>query len=299
MEALYQIATGAGNVVSGVVNVPPHKDKGRGGVEFRPGALPVVAMVTDASFHSLGEPMRTCSGAATDYTGAVAMAAHSRADTTAALKNLCARVVGVSIHLLTDENCIATKDLTQLATDTGALVPPEAWNGGAGRPMGCAAGQCCTGIGGAGEPPNAGGLCPLVMKVATGGTGTAGQLAQGITQLAQFSPSEVSLSKIGGMTGEDGSALPAGKTTADFLLPVKAVDGLPPAMPAGLKTPVVSGDHFTGVIPGSTVRFTLDAKNDFIPAGTRPQVFKTKVQVLASGCAVLDEREVHVVVPAS
>ena len=67
MEGLYQIATGAGNVVSGVVNIPPHMGTGRGGVESRSGALPVVAVVSDASFHTKGESGRTCFGSSLEY----------------------------------------------------------------------------------------------------------------------------------------------------------------------------------------------------------------------------------------
>lgn len=299
MEALYQIATGAGNVVGGVVNIPAHKDKGRGGVEFRTGSLPVVAMLSDASFHSVGDAApATCYMTDVSYTGATAMAAHTRTATATALKNLCARVVGLSVVTVTEEGCLATKDLRQMATDTGAVVPPEAWDAGT-RPAGCAAGQCCTGMAGAGEAPNASGLCPLVTRLSRGATDVGAQLGAGITRLARFSPSEVSLVLSGVTTAIDGTALPAGKTTADFLQPVKPVDGTAPAMPSGLKAPVVSGDRFTGVIPGSTLRFTVEAKNDFITSSSRPQSFKAKLTTMASGCAVLDERDVLILVPAS
>lgn len=299
LEALYQIATGNGNVVSGVVNVPPHHDKGRGGVEFRDGALPVVTMISDASFHTVGEPTRMCFGEKTDYSGAVAMAAHSRADTAAALKSVCARVIGLSADTGYGADCIATADLRQMASDTGAVVPPEAWGDSGSRPAGCADGQCCTGLGGVGEAPDARGLCPLVMQIRTDGTGTGPGAADAITRLVRFAPVEVSLARSGGSKDEEGTALPAGKTTADFLTTITAVDGTPPAVPSGLKPPVASGDHFTGVTPGSAVRFTIAAKNDFITAGAKPQVFRAAVQTLASGCAVLDTRTVLVIVPAA
>lgn len=299
MEALYQIATGNGNVVSGVVNVPEHHVKGRGGVEFRDGALPVVTMITDATFHTLNEPTRMCFGEKTDYAGAVAMAAHGRADTTSALKNVCARVIGLSADPGYGADCIANADLRQMANDTGAAVPPEAWGDIGSRPTGCAAGQCCTGLAGIGEAPAASGLCPLVMQIRTDGTGSGPSAADAITQLVRFAPEDVNLTRSGTKKGEDGTALPAGKTTADFLSAIKAVDGTAPATPSGLKSPVASGDHFTGVTPGSVVRFSFDAKNDFIPAGTKPQVFKATLQTSAGSCAVLDTRTVLVIVPAS
>ena len=300
MEALYQIATGAGNVVPGVVNVPPHRDKGRGGVEFRAGSLPVVTLVSDAAFHTKGEGgAKSCYGQPLDYSGAAATAAHTRTETTTALKNICARVVGVSIvNGVTDAECLATADMTQMAQDTGALVPPQAWDP-LGRPAGCAAGQCCTGIAGAGEAPNAAGLCPLVFKAPSSGVGIGAQVAAGITQLARYAAFDTGTGKTGLAASDDGTPLPAGKTTADFLTSVKALDATLPTLPPGLKPPVASGDKFTGVTPGSTVRFTIEAKNDFLPAGPKPQSFHAKLQVLASGCANLDERDVLFIVPAA
>jgi hypothetical protein len=298
-EALYQIATGNGNVVPAVVNIPEHHTKGRGGVEFRSGALPVVTVVSDASFHTVGEPTRSCFGSALDYTGATAMAAHSRVDTTAALNSVCARVIGLSAITGLAADCTATADLRQLATDTGAVVPPEAWDATGTRPVGCAAGSCCTGLAGIGEPPNASGLCPLVMQIETSGVGSGTGAADAITQLVHFAPVDVSVAKSGGSTSLDGTPLPAGKTTADFLGAVKALDGTPPTTPAGLKTPLASGDHFTGVTPGSAVRFSIDAKNDFLASGPKPQAFQVKLQTLASGCANLDSRDVLILVPAT
>ena len=82
MEALYQLATGVGNIVAGVVNIPANRS-GLGGAGFRKGALPVITMITDAVFHTKGESATPCSyqdGAGnhpvtSDYTGAVAAAA--------------------------------------------------------------------------------------------------------------------------------------------------------------------------------------------------------------------------------
>lgn len=298
MEALYQIATGAGNQVTDVVNVPPHKDKGRGGVEFRAGSLPVITMISDAVFHTKGEAGKSCYGSPVDYSGAAAMAAHSRSETTAALKSICARVVGVSVQSGASAECTATADLVQMAKDTGARVPPQAWDA-LGRPTGCAAGQCCTGVDGAGETPDADGLCALVFKSPSSGAGLGAQVAAGITQLVRYAAFDVGTSKDGQGKGEDGTALPAGKTTADFLLPVKPVDATLPTLPPGLKPPTISGERFLGVTPGTTLRFTIEAKNTFAPATTKPQLFRAKLVVQASGCADLDERDVLIIVPAA
>lgn len=300
MEALYQIATGNGNVVSGVVNIPAHKDKGRGGVEFRTGALPIVSMITDASFHTVGEPGRTCAGSELDYAGAVAAAAHSRTTTTSALKNLCARVIGVSIDTGTgDAGCLGHYDMKQLATATGGRVQPEAWGPTGTRPSTCATGECCVGIGGRGEAADAEGLCPLVYKGQPDGSGIGTQVVGGIEQLIRFAPSDVTIVKSGVSTAVDGTPLPSGMSTADFLISAKAVDGTPPSSPAGLKTPTASGDKFTGVVPGSTLRFSVEAQNTFLPAKSKPQVLRAKLTTQASGCATLDERDIFIIVPAA
>ena len=299
MEGLYQIATGAGNVVSGVVNIPPHTG-GRGGVEFRPGALPIVSVITDAVFHTVGEPAGKCTSLATDYTGTVAAAAHSRTVTTTALKNLCARVVGVSVDTGSEAGCMAHADMIQLATDTGAVVQPEAWGPTGTRPATCASTQCCTGTGGAGEAPNAAGMCPLVHKGVPSGAGIGAQVAAGITQLTKYAPFNVGLVSSGSTTSVDGTVtLPGGKKSSDFLTTVAAVDGTPPTTPAGMKSPTAAGDHFTGVVPGSTVRFTVTGKNDFLPATAKPQIFKATLTSQAAGCATLEQHDVLIIVPAA
>ncbi|MFO0575536.1 MAG: hypothetical protein U1A78_16195 [Polyangia bacterium] len=303
MEALYQIATGVGNVVPNVVNIPAHTGKGRGGVEFRAGALPVITVITDAAFHVKGETGRTCtykdSGGTTFneptlYSGAALTAAHTRAETVAALKNLCAKVIGVSAQLPNyPDACLGNSDLVQMAKDSGARVPPEVWDQG-GRPSGCATGQCCTGLNGTGEAPDSDGLCSLVFKITPDGKGLDQRVVSGITQLAQYASFDVTTSKSGSATGDGGVTLPAGRTSADFIRMV-APDSAVPA--PGAPQPVISGSTFTKVTPGTTVRFNIDAANDFQPAIDRPQVFRATIKVQASGCADLDSREVIFLIP--
>jgi hypothetical protein len=314
MEALYQIATGKGNVVAGVVNIPAN-NKGIGGVAFRKGALPVVTLITDAIFHTKGEPTRACSARDTlgntiygpaELAGGAAAAAHTRAETIAALNQICAKVVGVSTlrttmpNIQTDPNgiCNATDDLRQMAVGTGARVPPGVWDL-AGRPTGCAAGKCCTGVNGASENPDNDGLCPLVFRIPQNGTGLGSQVTAGITQVARFSQFDVVTSVSGQAQGDKGEKLPAGKTTADFIKSVLPLDATAPPPPPAIPAPVIMGDKFVKVTPGSVVRFDVKARNDFLPALPMPQVFRAKIKVLAGGCADLDERDVLILVPPS
>ena len=312
LEALYQIATGAGNQVSGVVNIPPNHS-GLGGVGFRKGALPVITLITDAIFHTKGEPTQSCTfrysggGSRTeygDYEAATAAVAHSRGQVTTALNQLCARFVGVSAlytniaGLVPDPNgiCNATADLIQAANATGSVVLPVAWDVPA-RPINCAAGLCCTGLSGAGESPNKNGECPLVFKIPQTGLGLGSQVTAGITQVARFGKFDVSTQKSGQATGDGGIPLPAGKTTADFIQAVAPLDATAPKAPPVLPAPQISGGAFTKVYPGSTVRFTVTAQNVIAPATDKPQVFRAKIKVLAGGCADLDEREVIILIP--
>jgi hypothetical protein len=315
IEALYQIATGKGNVVAGVSNIPANTT-GIGGVGFRKGALPVVTMITDALFHTKGEGgqcRQTDTGGVTftetpDYSGTSAAAAHTRAEMTTALQAICSKVIGVAVqrssvfdgagnrHTFTNGYCPATNDLIQLAQATGSAVPPQAWDIPA-RPNNCAAGLCCTGIGGAGEAPAANGLCPLVFKLPDDGSGLGAQVTSGITNVARFSSFTVTTKTCGNPTGDNGAPLPAGKTTADFITMITPASSTAPTAPPVLPAPVVSGGSFTAVYPGSTVSFTVTTQNNLVPEATTPQVCRANIKILAGGCADLDQREVIILVP--
>jgi hypothetical protein len=295
IEALYQIATGEGNVSPGLVNIPPGSGKGKGGVEFREGAQPVVVLVTDAAFHTKDEPGNRCN---LNYVGPVVQVAHTRAQTVEALGKLCAKVIGVTTTdpVRPPNTCGPVPDTIGIARDTGAVVPPEAWDVPA-RPAGCAAGLCCTGHNGAGEPPDAVGLCPLVFKVNYGGEGANAQVTSGITQLARFASFDVVTENSGVATSTDGAPLPAGRTTADFLVRVAPLDSVSPPPPPAIKPPVIDNGRFTRVVPGTEVRFTVTARNDFIEQKDVPQIFRATIRVRAGGCANLDERDVIILVP--
>ena len=295
MEALYQIATGDGQLNAGA-NVPANH-KGIGGVEFRDGALPVVVSISDASFHDVGDmPARTCYGSSVSYSGEVAKFAHSRQQTADALNKICAKSVGISALLSSEENCIATKDLTYFAKETGAIVPPEAWDVPM-RPNGCAAGKCCTGLRGAGEDPDANGLCPLVFKVQSDGTGVGDQVTAGIAQLAQFASFDVVTDVVGEKQGEKGELIPDGKTTAEFIKSITPLDALPPPPPPFIQAPVMTEKGFSKVVPGSFVRFNVTAHNEIVKETFRPQVFHATIRVRAGGCANLDSRDVIILIP--
>lgn len=295
LEGLYAIATGDAQMNAGA-NIPANH-KGIGGVEFRDGALPVAVVISDASFHSKGDAQPlTCFGQNVAWGPDVSMYAHSRKETEDALNKICAKVVGVSAITGSEEGCIATKDLTMFANATGALVPPEAWDVPM-RPTGCPQGQCCTGQRGAGEAPDKNGLCPLVFKVSPDGTGVGDQVTAGIAQLARFASFDVVTDVVGQTMGEKGETLPPGKTTADFIKSIIPLDALPPPPPPFIPPPIMTEKGFTKVVPGSFVRFEVEAHNQMVKEIMRPQVFHATIRVRAGGCANLDSRDVIILIP--
>ncbi|MBL4689386.1 MAG: hypothetical protein JKY37_32655, partial [Nannocystaceae bacterium] len=188
IEALYQIATGAGLAAPGLTSVAPNSS-GVGGVGLREGTMPVIVSITDAVSQD-NAPI--CLGAS--YTGNVGLAsvAHDRDEMHAALQAICARVVPVAIGNFSAA-CGPLADGTEFATITGAVIPPQAWDElVGGRPAGCAANECCTGLAGTGVPTDGAGLCPLVYRGATDGTGLDGSIVDGVQMLARYARFTVS-----------------------------------------------------------------------------------------------------------
>jgi hypothetical protein len=288
IESMYQIATGDGLVGPGATNVPAN-NTGIGGVGFREGTMPVVVNITDAISHDADS--NACFEE--QYGGTVAGVAHGQAETMAALNAICARVMQVATA--SGASCTAQSDGIEWNNATGAVVPPEAWDV-AGHPAGCAAGQCCTGINGAGLAPNGAGVCPLTYLANANGTGVGTSIVSGIQMLASYSPFDVTREWDGPNTDQDGVALPAGTTTADFIKAVTPFSHGPVPVP-GVADPVLTPTTFEGVVPDTDVTFTVEAFNDFVPQASEARLFVATIRVLADDCGALDERDVFILVP--
>ena len=293
IEALYQIATG-----SGLIGPPPTyvaaNAEGVGGVGFREGSMPVIVSITDAPSHDPGNML--CYGAADyDEEPAVAAAAHTRQEAMAALEDICARVVTVAVSDFDD--CGPYSDGLEFAESTGARIPPEAWDvAPGGRPAGCGAWECCTGISGMGVPSDADGMCPLVYRSNAAGAGVGAGMVDGVSLLASYSPFDVTTSVDGATTDVEGNPLPPGHTTADFLVAVTPLASGPVPLP-GVSPPALTPTGFAGVIPDTDVTFTIEAYDGFVPQIPVPQIFEATIRVLADGCSDLDERTVFILVP--
>ena len=296
-EGLYQVATGEGLASPAPTNVPANST-GLGGVGFRSDTMPVVVQITDAMSHGPGETgVCSTTGESADYAGAVASVAHTRAQAKAALGAICARVVGVApIQPTLAAECSGQADLEDFAQATGARVPPSAWDVPL-RPPGCPVGQCCTDINGAGRAPDAQGLCPLVFRADASGTGLGGHIVTGIKMLTRFATFDVTSDRQGVTTAIDGTPLPAPHTTADFIRAVTPTGFTLPPPPPALPDPTFDATSFSGVTPGTTLAFDVNAYNDFVPQTQAAQIFRATIRVLAGGCTPLDERDVLVLVP--
>ncbi len=130
IAAMYHVLTGAA-----LPNVPAHTPAAgtKGGVDFRPGAAPVVVLISDASWHD-------------------ASAGITLAQLTTAFGNANAKFVHLGANPGQDDNI---SQANTLSDGTKSSLPPAAF-------VGCAAGQCCTGVNGAARAPTGpGGTCRL------------------------------------------------------------------------------------------------------------------------------------------
>lgn len=294
-ESLYQIATGEGIMGPGLTNVPPNAS-GIGGVGFRDGSLPVIVSITDAISNE-DDAGNTCLGSEGYVTNAaVAAVAHSGEEAIAALSDICARVVTVVASDFSP-TCGPLSDGVDLATATGAVIPPEAWDlAPGGRPPTCAADQCCTGVDGSGVPTDAGGQCPLVYRVNFDGSGLGAGLLDGVQNLAAYAAFDVTTQVTGDTEDANGLPLPPGTSTADFILSVTPLEAGMVPLP-GAPDPTLTEDAFLDVIPNTPVTFTVEAFNSFLPQGPQPRLFVAEITVLADGCSDLDTRQVFILVP--
>lgn len=295
LEALYQVSTGEGLTGPAPTNVPAHTG-GVGGVSFRPDIMPVIVTISDAQSHAPGETT-TCPSGGVAYGAPVSTFAHNRTQTKTALGNICARSVGVSsAQAGLADVCLALNDLEDLARSTGTRVPPSAWDVGT-RPAGCAAGQCCTNVSGTGRAPDADGLCPLVFRTDSNGSGLGAHIVTGIKMLTRFATFNATSERQGETGDIHGNPLPAPRTTADFIKAVMPTGSMVPPAPPVIPPPTFDATTFFNVTPGTRVQFDVRAFNDFVQQTADAQIFRAGIRVLAGGCTALDQRDVLILVP--
>ncbi len=293
-EGLHQVATGVGTGVGGASvaafdpatahpAVPPAGESTGdiGGVGFRSGSLPIVVIMTDIHNHN----SESFPGDNYSFGGAA-----MRSSAVAEAMVLGAQVIGV-----TTSSANARTDMLYAANTTGAIVPPAGWGPVGVRPGSCAETSCCTGSGGAGQPTDGAGLCPLVFTMGGDGSG----LGSAITRAIQVLTTYVEL---------DIKAMPEDDPTDTldavqaFIERLAANPTAPAPCAAGLTAQDSDGDgvldEFIGVLPGATVCFDVVPKvNTTVPPMIVPQTFRAHVRVMGNDVTTLDSREIFFLVP--
>lgn len=253
-EALHQIATGEGLTSRGQTWIPRYTGSGVGGVGFRDGAIRAVVHVTDAPSHGPD-----------DY--GASLGAHSFADTTTALRDVGARVLGIASHPS------ARPDLERLARETSALVAPI--DGG-----------CPHGIDGA-QVALVAGRCPLVFDVGTDGRGLTDAIVDAIVGLLDAT----SWSEVYGRSDD----------RLGFVTAIEATGATPPT---GVSPPTVEDrrptdgvdDTYLDVRSGVQLGFELRLRNTTVPPADYDQVFRVRFEIVGD-TTVLDVLTVRVIVP--
>ena len=278
-EALYQIATGLGRTggscasanaipfdpsLNSVLDVA---DGTLGGVGFREGALPIALHITDALSQEGGGT----------YPGA------SRDAAVTALNAQGIRVVGLS------SGSTPRAQLEYLATQTGAVVPACAWDGG--RPSGCSTSMCCTGTNRAGLSAD-GGMCPLTYTIGSAGSGLTAAVVDALGLIGRFATFDAEL-----RANTDAETLSAtGVDTSCFVTDFSArVVGAAPDTCGSTPTLVTSG----GVLTFEDLRagFELSVEATFGNACGAPSgVYPVRV-VAAETNATLASQLFYVYIP--
>ncbi len=185
LPAMFHVLTGkALSWPGGSIAAVTPKAGTNGAVGFRGSAVPVVVMITDASFHN------GVYGASNGFGETIAYSiagSPTMANLVDAFKALNAKIVGVNVAQSWSASDGPAKDFNHLSDNTNSKLPPSAFDG-AGKPAGCGAGQCCTGLNGAGKAPDAaGGLCRLNFDANSAGSGVSTGIVTAIKAIASGS----------------------------------------------------------------------------------------------------------------
>ncbi|MBK9070562.1 MAG: hypothetical protein IPL79_06125 [Myxococcales bacterium] len=297
-EALYQIATGAGlgswvTVFEPLSGYVPAKHGLLGGVGFREAALPIVVQIGDAAWHHSGSSTVQCDDVSLSYVGIAGAA--SRVATKAALTAKGIRVVGIdSNRFSSGAPCGPHTDMRDVASATGAIAQPNAWNDPyfGGRPAGCSNAQCCTGLNGVGQAPTSLG-CPLVFEVSPSGGGDfVRQIVQAVRVLVNYAVLDLSSQpRSTPQPTLEGNLI----DPSDFISSITPL-AISPAPPGGMQVDS-SGQIMLQVQPGVEATFEVVAQNTIVPGAAEAQVFVLQLVVLSDAVAVLDTRQVVIIVP--
>jgi hypothetical protein len=271
VAAMQHMLTGAAN---GVIKAHTPAPGTFGGVEFRPGAVPVIVLITDANWNNP-------SGSATIAT------------MTAEFKKNNVKFVGINTG-----SKLGVGQANTLSDATTSNLPPSAF---AGK---CAAGQCCTGYKGAGKAPDGpGGTCRLNFD-AGAGDGVSDSVVTAITAISVGSTYDITAVPANDPTnapGPDGKPVDA----LGFIKALRAMSEGDAANGCGPNTAYDSDkdgieDTFKAVVVGTPVCFEVIPKmNETVPPLEVAQFFNAFIDVIGMPGSVNlgDRRTVVFLVP--
>jgi len=248
-----------------------------GGVELRPGSLPVVVLITDADWHEVDHA---------PYDDRV-IAPPSMNDLVDAFVAFGAKFIDV-----TNGASGAPEAQADVLSDrTASSVLPSAFGDRCG-------GGCCTGIDGAARPATApGGRCRLNF-LHDDGAGVSDSIVQAVRALSVGSEIDVTA------VASNASTNPNGVDATAFIRALRAIDeGDASGECAAHEAIDADGDGvkdtFVGVVLGTKLCFeVLPKENDSVPATSAPQLFDAWIDVVGEpGAVELDRRLVRFEVP--
>ena len=257
-----------------------------GGVDFRPGSLPVVVNITDAHWHDQ-VTIPWFGGADTATMDLVV----------AAFKGANARYVDVTdIHYIDSETdpFPLEQQGQELSDKTNSHVPPASFGGACTG----GSGPCCTGQGGAGRPADGpGGDCRLNFEV-NDGSGMTVSLVKAIQAISVGSQFDVTA------VASNDATNPDGVDATKFIKALRAMDegdasqGCPAHAAKDTNGDSIK-DTFLAVVVGTPVCFEiLPEKNTTVPPKASAQFFNAFIDVLGMpGSVKLDRRTVLFLVP--
>jgi hypothetical protein len=250
-----------------------------GGVDFRPGSLPVVALITDVEWHDV---------AGSDPYGSDIISPPSLEDLKKAYVAANARFVDITDSYAPEDQANALSDATK------SHIPAAAF----GACPTAGTGPCCTDVAGKGRPADGpGGDCRLNFRH-SGGTGVSTSIVKAIQAISVGSQFDVTAVASNDPTNADGV------DATKFIKALRAMDegdasqGCPAHAAKDTNGDSVK-DTFIAVVVGTPVCFeVLPERNTTVPPKSSAQFFNAFIDVLGMpGSVKLDRRTVLFLVP--
>ena len=262
-EALYQAATGSGIVPwlgpQTCPSIPDEYTPRFGYPCFRPGALPIMVVLTDTASKNGPLTSGTHVYTPTDFTLGPAPATYDA--TLGALRGIGARVIGV-LSGAEVSGPTPQEQFDVWARETGTVDATGA---------------------------------PIVFNISSDGTGLGDSLVEAVRKLAEETPQDLSTTVRDGADFPAGMPPVDAGYFIKAITPFEAYDG---AALVGADVIPRDELQFYDVTPGVQVIFKVHFLNDFLAPTRSSQIYRATIVVLGNAIAELDQREVVIVVPA-